>query len=104
MLHIVKQLIVGVPGPAVPYSLGTCVSHIGRLHLRQNHLPLRVPERPSSWARSARPNLRTAATAAKPITPLAMPETAVHGLQPQALWDYFYALTQIPRPSKFEDK
>jgi di/tripeptidase len=33
-----------------------------------------------------------------------MPESAVQGLQPQALWDYFHDLTQIPRPSKFEDK
>ncbi|KAL0048560.1 hypothetical protein WJX82_005889 [Trebouxia sp. C0006] len=33
-----------------------------------------------------------------------MPESAVQGLQPQALWNYFHDLTQIPRPSKFEDK
>ena len=104
MLHIVKQLIVGVSGPAVPCRLRTSVSRIGRLHLRQIYLPLRVTNRPYNWRRLARPNLRTAATAAKPITPLTMPETAVRGLQPQALWDYFYALTQIPRPSKFEDK
>ncbi|PIE44853.1 MAG: cytosol nonspecific dipeptidase [Gammaproteobacteria bacterium] len=25
-------------------------------------------------------------------------------LQPQAVWDYFYQLTQVPRPSKHEDK
>ncbi|KAL3141936.1 hypothetical protein ABBQ32_004586 [Trebouxia sp. C0010 RCD-2024] len=33
-----------------------------------------------------------------------MPENVVQGLQPQALWDFFQALTQIPRPSKSEDK
>lgn len=33
-----------------------------------------------------------------------MPESVVEGLQPQALWEFFYALTQLPRPSKCEEK
>jgi hypothetical protein len=30
--------------------------------------------------------------------------TAIHGLEPQTVWRYFADLTQIPRPSKHEDK
>lgn len=35
---------------------------------------------------------------------ISMPESVVQDLQPQALWNYFYALTQLPRPSKSEEK
>lgn len=57
-----------------------------------------VATRPSaSSARSC-----TYATSDLDIT--SMPESVVEGLQPQALWRFFYALTQLPRPSKCEEK
>ena len=33
-----------------------------------------------------------------------MSKDAIHGLKPQALWQRFYELTQVPRPSKKEEK
>ncbi len=29
--------------------------------------------------------------------------TEIKALEPNAIWDYFYQLTQIPRPSKHEE-
>jgi len=35
---------------------------------------------------------------------MALSKEAMKGLEPQSLWGFFYDITQIPRPSKFEDK
>jgi hypothetical protein len=102
MLYIVKQLAVRTTVPALACNLRT--STAGCLSLQRGRVIPTVTRRCLSWGQTAKLSLSTAATAAGPITVSTMPESAVQGLQPQALWDYFHDLTQIPRPSKFEDQ
>ncbi|MBU0475194.1 MAG: aminoacyl-histidine dipeptidase [Bacteroidetes bacterium] len=33
-----------------------------------------------------------------------MSKTAIEGLEPKLVWEYFYGMTQVPRPSKKEEK
>lgn len=33
-----------------------------------------------------------------------MSQKAIEGLQPELIWKYFYGITQVPRPSKKEEK
>lgn len=102
MLYIVTQLAVRITGPAFARHLRT--STAGCLSLQRSRVVPTVKQRCLSSGQTANLNLSSVATAAGPVTVSTMPESAVQGLQPQALWNYFHDLTQIPRPSKFEDK
>ncbi|DBA78247.1 TPA: hypothetical protein ACH3X2_008201 [Trebouxia sp. C0005] len=102
MLYVVKQLAVCTDVPALARILRT--SAAGCFSVQRGRVVPTVTRKCLSSGQSAKLRIRTAATAAGPITVSTMPESAVQGLQPQALWDYFHDLTQIPRPSKFEDK
>lgn len=102
MLYVVKQLAVRTDVPALARILRT--SAAGCFSVQRGRVVPTVTRKCLSSGQSAKLRIRTAATAAGPITVSTMPESAVQGLQPQALWDYFHDLTQIPRPSKFEDK
>ena len=33
-----------------------------------------------------------------------MPKSAIEGLEPKILWERFYEITQVPRPSNKEEK
>ena len=57
-------------------------------------------------SRSGKTSLPRCSCAQTPFAALSsrMPESVVQNLQPQALWDFFLALTQLPRPSKTEEK
>ena len=98
MLQIAQKLAVRV-SPAVACDLRTSVCSVGH-----NLDSVLLRRRLKSSGYTVGTTLRSTATAVQTSPAEVMPETAVQGLQPQALWDYFYALTQIPRPSKCEDK
>ena len=102
MLYIVTQLAVRTSGPAFARHLRTSTADC--LSVQRSRVVQTVKRRCLSWGQTANLNLSSVATAAGLVTVSAMPESVVQGLQPQALWDYFLDLTQIPRPSKFEDK
>ena len=102
MLYIVTQLAVRTTGPACARHLRNSIA--GCLNLQRSRVVPTLKRRCLSWGQTAKLNLSSVATAAGPVTVSTMPESAVQGLQPQALWDYFHDLSQIPRPSKFEDK
>ena len=102
MLYIVTQLAVRTTAPAFALHLRT--STAGCLSAQRSRVIQTVKRRCLSWGQTANFGHSSVATAAGLVTVSTMPESAVQGLQPQALWDYFHDLTQIPRPSKFEDK
>lgn len=102
MLYSVTQLAVRTSGPAFARHLRT--STVGCFSVQRSRVVQTVKRRCLSWGQTANLTLSSVATAAGFVTVFAMPESVVQGLQPQALWDYFHDLTQIPRPSKFEDK
>ena len=105
MLQIVSRLAVRVSRPAFTCIRRTSVCKAGSVDLQYKQAASAlIRRRFSSSTHTVKPTLIHAATAAPAAPAVNMPESAVQGLQPQALWDYFYALTQIPRPSKFEDK
>ena len=33
-----------------------------------------------------------------------MSKAAIEGLEPKLIWEYFYGITQVPHPSKKEEK
>ena len=102
MLYTVTQLAVRTTVPAFARHLRTFTA--GCLSVQRSRVFPTGKRRCLSWGQTANLLLSSVATAAGPVTVSTMPESAVQGLQPQALWDYFHDLTQIPRPSKFEDK
>lgn len=102
MLHLVRQLAVRSVLPAAACHSCTRKTSWCQDCERRRHL-FPAPQRHSDTAAKAiRPTFRRSASVT--TAPIAMPESVVEGLQPQALWEYFHVLTQLPRPSKHEDK
>lgn len=90
---MLNRLTVSVTSPVrgtrfAQYLAGAARPLIGRELARQVY-----PRRSASCAYTA-----------TSVNVSSMPESVVQDLQPQALWNYFYALTQLPRPSKSEEK
>lgn len=71
---------------------------------RAVHIQLRSPVRLSPVCLSACSSSVTAATLLEQRPGMAVGASAVAGLQPAALWKFFAELTQIPRPSKHEER
>ncbi len=71
---------------------------------RAVHILLRSPVRLSPVRLSAYSSSVTAATLLEQRPGMAVGASAVAGLQPAALWKFFAELTQIPRPSKHEER
>ena len=71
---------------------------------RAVHILLRSPVRLSPVRVSACSSAVTAATLLEQRPGMAVGASAVAGLQPAALWKFFAELTQIPRPSKHEER
>ena len=103
MLPIGQQICVRLSIPGAPSNFRKA---LGRLTASQSFLKQVKTRVPSKCLQrdlqAVKPSLCRAAASVTPL--VEMPENAVQGLQPQALWEFFQALTQIPRPSKFEDK
>ena len=103
MLPVAQHFSVRLRCPAVTSKIHTAVANLRSLHTaRRQEDNQRTWKRPQPTLQTVKSHL-CGAVATTPSV-LQMPESVVQGLQPQALWDFFQALTQIPRPSKFEDK
>ena len=103
MLPIGQQVCIRLSSPVVSCTFRTTLGRLTASQSVHKQADTRVSLKClQSHLQAVRPSLCRAVATEPPV--VQMPENVVQGLQPQALWNFFQALTQIPRPSKFEDK
>ena len=103
MLPAAQHLSVRLRCPAVACKIHTALGKFRALQVLHRQLYSQLGSKSLQPTLQARRTHLCGAVAISPSV-VQMPESVLQGLQPQALWDFFQALTQIPRPSKFEDK